>query len=166
MKFCSLLIFCGAIVFFTGCATGNSGKQPERTAFQPVKVAEQELAGTGEKYFRQIILAIETGDYAKFSEHSIEEAKRQLTKEAFERLAINFRQRHGKLKHLQYLGSIDKYSGKILVWKAIFERTPFVNEQMKKAGYDPAKIPDTEILVQLMLGKTDQGWKVIRMGLQ
>ena len=70
------------------------------------------------------------------------------------------------MKQLKYLGCINKYSGKILLWSAIFERTSAVNEQLKKAGYDPAKIPDTESLVQMMIGKTDKGWRIIRMGVQ
>ena len=167
MKLLPLLFCCAAILFLTGCSTGNSGKQPESTVFlSGTETVEQDLAKTGEGYLRQIIFAIETGNYDKFSEHSIEEAKRQLTKEKFQQLAVSFRQRHGKLKKIQYLGSVDKYSGRILLWKAIFERTPFVNEQMKKAGLDPAKVPDTDILVQLLLGKTDQGWKIVRKGLQ
>ena len=64
------------------------------------------------------------------------------------------------------LYGINKYSGKILLWSAIFKRTPAVNEQLKKSGQDPAKIPETESLVQMMIGKTDKGWKIIRMSVQ
>ena len=70
------------------------------------------------------------------------------------------------MKQYRYLGSVNKYSCRVLLWSVVFERTPEVNAQLKKAGQDPTQIPDTETLVKMIVGKTDQGWKIIQMGLQ
>lgn len=166
MKAFSLLLSCTAILLLTGCSSTGAKTESFTKLEKGVHVAEADLAKTGEAYFRQSIEALQTGDYSKFTEHYVEEGKKKITKEIFSRMAESFRMTHGKMKQLKYLGCINKYSGRILLWSAIFERTPAVNQQLKRSGHDPAKIPDTESLVQMMVGKTDQGWKIIRMGVQ
>lgn len=167
MKAFSVLFCCTAAILLSGCSV--SGVKTELTATKlekGVQVSEAELAKTGEAYFRQSVKALQTRNHAEFTEHYITEGKQKITEEVFRAMSENFRLKHGKMKQLKYLGCINKYSGKILLWSAIFERTPAVNEQLRKAGYDPAKIPDTESLVQMMIGKTDKGWRIIRMGVQ
>ena len=165
MRFFSVFI-CMTGLLFAGCSVSR----PETSAvtkLQPgVVISEPELAKTGEAFFRQAVSALESGDYEKFTEHYVPEYKQRITKDIFEQMAISFRNRHGKLKRFRYLGTVNKYAGRILLWSAIFERTPAVNEQLKKSGINPADVPDTESLVQIMLGKTAQGWKIIRMGVQ
>lgn len=167
IKVFSVSVCCAVAMFLAGCSFSGAGReQPVTKLEKGVQVAEADLAKTGETYFRQIIAALQTGDHAKFTEHYIEEAKKKITKDVFDSMSASFKMSNGSLKQFKYLGSINKYSGRILLWSAIFERTPAVNTQLKKAGYDPAKVPDTESLVQMMIGKTDKGWKIIRMGVQ
>lgn len=167
MKVFSVLLFCAAVLVLSGCMSSGS-----KTAFKSTKlekgvaVNEKELAKIGENYFLQSVKALETGDHAKFVEHYVPEGKAKITREVFEAMSQSYRLGHGKMVQFKYLGCINKYSGRILLWSAIFERTPAVNEQLRKAGEDPEKIPQTESLVQMMIGKTDQGWKIIRMGVQ
>lgn len=166
MKVLSCL-FSVMILLLAGCASsGNKTESPATKIVPGVQVAEMELVKTGEAFFRQAVDALRSGDHEKFTEHYVREHKQQITKEIFEQMSVSFKMRHGKMKQLRYLGMINKYSGRILLWSVIFERTPAVNEQLKKAGEDPSKIPDTESLVQMMIAKTDQGWKVLRMGVQ
>lgn len=167
MKVFSVLFCCAAALVLSGCAGSGSKVPAETTKLEKgVQITEAELAKIGETYFLQSVNALETGDHAKFTEHYVPEGKAKITKEVFEAMSKNYRMGHGKMLQFKYLGCINKYSGRILLWSAIFERTPAVNEQLKKAGQDPTKIPQTESLVQMMIGKTDKGWKVIRMGIQ
>ena len=169
MKVFQLLTLCSAALILTGCTITGMGENQEKAVTQlerGVRVPEAEIAKIGEAYFRQVVKAMETGDHAKFTEHYVVEYQQKITKEVFKEMSANFRMGHGEMIQLKYLGCINKYSGKILLWSAIFKRTPAVNEQLKKSGQDPAKIPETESLVQMMIGKTDKGWKIIRMSVQ
>lgn len=166
MKVFSVAFFCISALLLTGCFSTSEPRKIETKLEQGVQVSEAELAKTGEAYLRQVVAALEKNDHAKFTEHNIPEYNRMVTKEVFRKIAEDFRKTHGKMGEPQYLGCINKYSGKILLWKVIFERTPFVNEQLKKSGHDPAKIPQTDSLVRMMLGKTDKGWKIIRVEIQ
>ena len=166
MKIFHVLTCCCAALLLSGCISGKDEKVPATQLQRGVEISEADIAKIGETYFRQVISAMETEDYAKFTEHYVDEYKKAITPEVFKRMSASYRLSHGKMMQLKYLGCINKYSGRILLWSAIFERTPAVNEQLKKAGQDPTKIPQTESLVQMMIGKTDKGWKVLRMGIQ
>ena len=166
MKIFHVLTCCCAALLLSGCISGKEEKTPVTKLQKGVEISEAEIAKIGEAYFRQAVTAMETGDHAKFTEHYVDEYKKTITPEVFNRMSASYRLSHGKMTQLKYLGCINKYSGRILLWSAIFERTPAVNEQLKKAGQDPTKIPQTESLVQMMIGKTDKGWKIIRMGIQ
>ena len=166
MKIFHVLTACCAALLLSGCISGKDEKAPVTQLQKGVEIPEAEIAKIGEAYFRQVVNAMETEDHAKFTEHYVEEYKKTITPDVFKRMSASYRLSHGKMIQLKYLGCINKYSGRILLWSAIFERTPAVNEQLKKAGQDPTKIPQTESLVQMMIGKTDKGWKVIRMGIQ
>ena len=166
MKIFHFFLCCCAVLILTGCRSGKQEKPAATQLQRGVQIPEKEIAAIGEAYFRQAIKAMETGDHSKFTEHYVEEYKQKITVDIFNEMSASFRRGHGKMIQLKYLGCINKYSGRILLWSAIFERTPAVNEQLRRAGQDPAKIPETESLVQMMLGKTDKGWKIIRMGVQ
>ena len=166
MKAFSFIINCAALILVSGCASMREGNQTVTKLESGVQISEKELSETGKAYFLQAVAAMEKGDHQKFTENYIPELQKRLSKDNFNAMAANFRSSHGKMLKVRYLGSINKFSGRILLWAAIFERTPAVNEQLKRAGHDPAKIPETESLVQMMLGKTEKGWKIIRMSVQ
>ena len=166
MKIFHIFLCCCTVLILTGCRSGKQEKAAVTQLQRGVRISEKEISKIGEAYFRQAIKAMETGNHAEFTEHYVDEYKQKITVDIFNEMSASFRRSHGKMTQLKYLGCINKYSGRILLWSAIFERTPAVNEQLKRAGQDPAKIPETESLVQMMLGKTDKGWKIIRMGVQ
>lgn len=161
-------IICSALLVLTGCNSFEMEPgQTKRTILQYGQAAEEsELAKIGEGYLRQTVAALEQGKYDLFTEHYIEEYKSRLTHAQFSKMADAFRKRKGKLKRVRFLGSVDRYSSRVLLWSVVFERTPDFNEQLKKAGKDPERIPDIETLVQMVVGKTEQNWKIIQMTLQ
>lgn len=166
MKY-TVLLCCCIFVFLTGCRTTGAAVATSGTKLQAgVEVSEQELAACGEAYLRQSLNALATGDYEKFTEFYVNERKQELSVPIFEQMAAGFRKTYGEMKSLRYLGCVNKYSSQMLLWCAVFERTPAGNEYLKKKGYDPAAIPDTESLVNMIVGKTENGWKIIRMGIQ
>jgi hypothetical protein len=164
----SAVVFCAVLFFAAGCGTVETGASvAEKTKLQSgTSVNEKELVQTGECFLHQIVAAMEKGDYDSFTENYIAEYRKKLTVSIFEQMSASFRKTNGKMKQIRYLGSVNKYSCRVLLWSVIFERTPEVNEQLKKAGQDPSQIPDTETLVKMIVGKTNQGWKIIQMGLQ
>lgn len=169
MKTGSLGIICLSVLLLTGCSAfvETDAGVSEGTQLQSgMTVDEKELVKTGETFFNQIVAALEKGSYEAFTENYIDEFKKKLTPAAFDQMAVSFRKTNGKVKQVRYLGCVNKYSCRVLLWSVVFERTPAVNEQLKKAGQDPAQIPDTETLVKMVVGKTKQGWKIIQMGLQ
>lgn len=161
------LFAASAVLLLAGCSTvEKSSPPPQATRLQAgTDVSEQELMKTGEAFFHQIEKALREKNHAEFVALYVNEHKHRITKPVFEQMSASFCASNGKLKQFRYIGTVNKYSSRILLLGAVFERTPQVNEQLKKAGYDPAAIPDTESLVQMILGKTDQGWKIIQMGI-
>ena len=114
MKVFSVAFFCISALLLTGCFSTSEPRKIETKLEQGVQVSEAELAKTGEAYLRQVVAALEKNDHAKFTEHNIPEYNRMVTKEVFRKIAEDFRKTHGKMGEPQYLGCINKYSGKIL----------------------------------------------------
>ena len=168
MKKFSLLAASAVLFLLNGCASAEKAApdSPGAAKVQPdTKIPEAELVKTGEAFFHQIVKALKEKRYEDFATLYVEEHRQKITKAVFEQMSAGFCAANGELKQLRYLGTVNKYSSRILLWSAVFERTRSVDDQLRKAGYDPAAIPDTESLVQMVLGKTDHGWKIIQMGI-
>ena len=167
MKMPVVFVLSAALFLLNGCSTVEESAAPQTaTKIQAgAKVPDGELEKIGEAFFHQIVKALKEKNYEDFSSLYVEEHRRKITKPLFEQMSASFCAVNGNLKQLRFLGTVNKYSSHVLLWSAVFERTKQVNDQLKKAGYDPEAIPDTESLVQMVLGKTDKGWKIIQMGI-
>ncbi|MHB9139114.1 MAG: hypothetical protein ACYC4Q_06905 [Victivallaceae bacterium] len=142
------IIASSAVVLLAGC------KSTEKTKLGEFGVNENDALKVAQAYANDILNGIKTNDYQLFSKNFQADSKEKITEKNFKAIVKDMTEKVGTIQKWTYVAVLNKTPLKSFVWKASFQK------EIKDKDNKPVSV-DTEMLFQLLLGKTDTGYVIL-----
>ena len=138
---------------------GAGCKSTEKTKLGEFDPNDNEALKVAKTFADDILNGVKTDNYQLFSKDLSPEMREKMTEKNFKAMTKEMKDRVGTLQTWTYLTVLDKTPLKAFVWKASFQK------EIKDKENKPVKL-DTDMLFQLVIGKTDKGYVILLFGFQ
>lgn len=145
------IVVASAVVLLSGCKSTEKTKladfgQNENDAQNAQKVAQA--------YADDIMNGIKKNDYQLFAKNFQPDSKEKITEKNFKAIVKDMNEKVGVLQKWTYVAVLNKTPLKSFVWKASFQK------EIKDKDNKTVSL-ETEMLFQLLIGKTDTGYVIL-----
>lgn len=142
------VVAASAVVLLSGC------KSTEKTKLGEFGPNENDAQKVAQAYADDIMNGIKKEDYQLFSKNFQQDSKEKITEKNFKAIVKDMNEKVGTLQKWGYIAVLNKTPLKSFVWKASFQK------EIKDKDNKPVLL-ETDMLFQLLIGKTDKEYVIL-----